>query len=126
MGIEYIDLNKPESGFTFSTCVRAGDFLFLSHHGGYDFEAGKWPASIGEQTEICFANIERTLKTAGSSLADIVKTTVYLKSLDDFPKMREVYREKFSQDFPARMTAVSEFIDPECLILIEGIAYNPR
>lgn len=85
-----------------------------------------WPTSIEEQTDMCFENIERTLETVGSSLGEIVKTTVYLKSLDDFPKMKEVYREKFSQGFPARMTAVSEFIAPECLILIEGIAYSPQ
>ena len=126
MGIEFIDLNKPEWEFTFSTCVRAGDFLYLSHHGGYDFEAGMWPTSVEEQTDKCFVNIERTLKTAGSSLDEIVKTTLYLKSLEDFPKMKEVYRQKFSQGFPARMTAVSEFIAPECLILVEAIAYSPQ
>ena len=124
--IEYIDMNKPEWEFTFSSCVRAGDFLFLSHHGGYDFEADKWPLSIEEQTNQCFINLERTLNRAGSSLSDIVKTTVYLKNLDDFPKMKEVYREKFSQGFPARMTAVTKFLSPECLIHIEAIAYNPR
>lgn len=59
-------------------------------------------------------------------MSEIVKTNVYLRSLEDIPKMREVYREKFSQGFPARMTAVSEFIDPECLILIEAIAHNPQ
>jgi 2-iminobutanoate/2-iminopropanoate deaminase len=126
MGIEFIDLNDPAWGFTFSTCVRAGDFIFTSHHGGYDFEHSKWPESIEDQTDHCFINLDRSLQGAGASLDDVVKLTVYLKKLDDFRRMREVYREKFLQGYPARMTAVSEFLDPKCLIMIEAIAYRPQ
>jgi 2-iminobutanoate/2-iminopropanoate deaminase len=124
MTIERIDL-YPEYGFTFSTCVVAGDFVYTSHLAGLD-EDGKWPESVEEQTEHCFRNLEKVLGAAGATLSDVVKMTVYLKNIDDFDKMRQVYRRQFTDGYPARMTATSEFIDPEILVMIEAVAYKPR
>jgi 2-iminobutanoate/2-iminopropanoate deaminase len=124
MTVEKIDLH-PEYGFTFSTCVVAGDFVFTSHLAGLD-EEGNWPESVEEQTEHCFRRLERTLEAAGATLSDVVKTTVYLKNIEDFGKMREVYGRQFTDGYPARMTATSEFIAPEILVMIEAVAYKPR
>lgn len=124
MTVEKIDLH-PEYGFTFSTCVVAGDFVFTSHLAGLD-EEGNWPESVEEQTEHCFRRLERTLKVAGATLSDVVKTTVYLKNIEDFGRMREVYGRQFTDGYPARMTATSEFIDPEILVMIDAVAYKPR
>jgi 2-iminobutanoate/2-iminopropanoate deaminase len=126
MAIERIDLNDPEWGFTFSSCVIAGDFVFTAHHGGYDEGAGKWPAGIEAQTEQCFKNLRRTLEAAGVTLDDVVKTTVLLRNAGDFAGMREVYRRQFSRGYPARTGVISEFLDPECLIQIEAAAYKPK
>ena len=90
------------------------------------FENAKWPESIEDQTHHCFNNLERSLQAAGAALDDVVKVTVYLKTLDDFDRMKEVYREKFTRGYPARMTAVSEFLDSQCLVMIEATAYKPR
>jgi 2-iminobutanoate/2-iminopropanoate deaminase len=125
MTIERIDLHDPSWGFTFSNCVIAGDFVFTSHHAGYDSERGKWPESIEEQTEQCFRNLERTLQAAGVTLDDVVKTTVFLKNATDFGKMREVYRRAFTGGYPARSGLITAFLDPECLIQIEAVAYKP-
>jgi len=124
MTVEKIDLH-PEYGFTFSTCVVAGDFVFTSHLAGLD-EEGNWPESIKEQTEHCFRRLERTLEAAGATLSDVVKTTVCLKNIEDFGKIGEVYGRQFTDGYPARMTATSEFIDPEILVMIEAVAYKPR
>jgi 2-iminobutanoate/2-iminopropanoate deaminase len=126
MTVKRIDLNNPDWGFTFSSCVIAGDFVFTSHHGGYDFEGGQWPGSIKEQTEQCFRNLRRTLEAAGVTLDDVIKTTVFLKNAGDFAKMREIYRRVFTDGYPARSGLITEFLDPECLIQIEAIAYKPR
>ena len=122
MTVEKIDL-QPEYGFTFSTCVVAGDFVFTSHLAGLD-EEGNWPENVEEQTEHCFRRLERALEAAGATLSDVVKTTVYLKNIEDFGKMREVYRRQFTDGYPARMTATSEFIAPEILVMIEAVAYK--
>lgn len=126
MAIERIDLNNPAWGFTFSNCVIAGDLIFTAHHSGYDVEAGLWPEGIEAQTEQCFRNLKRTLEAAGVTLDDVVKTTVFLKSAGDFREMREVYRRAFTAGYPARSGLITEFLDPECLVQIEAIAYRPR
>ena len=126
MAIAKIDLHNPDWGFTFSSCVIAGDFVFTSHHGGYSFEEGGWPEGIESQTEQCFKNLKRTLEAAGVTLDDVVKTTVYLKQARDFPAMREVYRRQFTDGYPARSGLITEFLDPECLIQIEAMAYKSK
>jgi 2-iminobutanoate/2-iminopropanoate deaminase len=126
MALEHIDLNDPDWGFTFSSCVIAGDFIFTAHHAGYDFERGKWPEGIKAQTEQCFENLMRTLAEAGATLNDVVKTIVFFKDTADFPKLREVYRRVFTDGYPARSGLVTEFLDPQCLVQIEAVAYKPR
>lgn len=59
------------------------------------------------------------------TLADVVKTTVYLRSAADFLEMREVYRRFFADALPARSGLITEFLDPECLVQIEAVAYKP-
>jgi 2-iminobutanoate/2-iminopropanoate deaminase len=124
MTTEFIDLN-PDRDFTFSSCVRAGDFIYTSHHGGLFDDDGKIIESIEAQTEQCFRNLAKTLEAAGASLKDIVKTTVLLRSLDDFRPMREVYRRYFTDRYPVRTAIFTDFLDEECLIQIDVVAYRP-
>jgi len=124
--IERIDLSDAELQFTFSTCVRAGDFVFTSHQAGFIGEEGNRVAGIEAQTEQMFRNLARDLAAAGATLDDVVKTTVYLKRIEDFSKMRDVYRTQFSNGYPARMTATTDFVDSDCLVMIEAVAYKPR
>ncbi len=126
MAVERIDLNNPDWGFTFSSCVVAGDYVFTSHHGGYDFEEGKWPETIEEQAQQCFESLARTLDAAGVTLNDVVQTTVLRKSPADFEKVKDVYRRVFTDGYPARTTIISEFLAPEILIQIDAVAYKPR
>ena len=127
MTIQRIDLN-PEKNWTFATCVVAGDFVYTAHTGGIVDDEGNLLKTVGEQTEQTFRNLERTLAAAGAALEDVVKTTVYLKDIQDFHEMREVYRHQFSPErgYPARMTATTQFVSPECLVLIEAVAYKPK
>jgi 2-iminobutanoate/2-iminopropanoate deaminase len=125
MTIEKIDLN-PEFGFAFSSCVVAGDYVYTSHHSGFQYEEGTWPKSVAEQTEECFRKLERTLQAAGVTLKDVVKTTVLLKNAGDFPEMNKVYRRQFTDGYPARTGMVTGFLDAECRVQIEAVAYKPR
>lgn len=126
MPIERIDLNDPEQNFTFSTCVIAGNFIFTSHQAGLVDELGNKLETIEAQTEQCFKNVERVLVTAGATLDDIVKITLYLRDIKDFTRMREVYRRQFKRGYPARMTATSDFIDDNCLVMLDVIAYRTK
>ena len=123
---EIIDLNPKEYGFTFSSCVKAGDFIFTAHHAGFLDEDGNVIEGIEAQTERCLTNLGNTLKAAGASFDDVVKTTVLLRNSEDFKMMREVYRRYFSKGFPARTGIVgTDFLDSECLIQIDAVAYKP-
>ena len=69
--------------------------------------------------------MKQILETAGSSLDDVVKVTIFLGNVDDFAKMNEVYQIHFSKDQPARSTAVTGLVMPNMLIEMECIAYHP-
>ena len=127
MAREVIDLNPKEYGFTFSYCVRAGDFIYTAHHGGFIDKDGNTIEGIEAQTEQCFRNLGKTLKAAGASFDDVVKTTVLLRNAEDFRKMIGVYRRYFNNGFPARTTFVgTDFLDSPCLIQIDAVAYKPK
>ena len=123
MDKEFIDLN-PDRDFTFSSCVRAGDFIYTSHHGGLYNEDGDTIKGIEAQTVQCFKNLTKTLEVVGASLDDVVKTTVLLRNLEDFGPMREVYRRYFKNGYPARTSFFTDFLDEGCLIQIDLVAYS--
>lgn len=121
--INKVDLN-PKYNFTFSTFVQAGDFIFVSHHGGY--HKGEF-TTIEEQTELCFKRLRFTLEKAGAALEDIVHVNVYLKDPKYFKGFRDVFRMQFKNGYPARMGIFSnKFLDEECLMQMDAIAYKPE
>ena len=107
---------------TCSSCVVAGDFIFLAHHAG-----GFNKNDIKHQMRATFESAKRTLESVGATLNDMTQVHLYLKDLDDFDGAREVFYEYFDKDnFPARMTSKTEFLDSECLCMIDGVAYKPN
>src|SRR5712692_4030334 len=83
----------PFQGAPYSQAIRAGDFVFVSGQVGMrPGETAVAGDTVEEQTEQTFANLRAILEAAGSGLDRLVKTTVYLATLDDFQAMNEVYR----------------------------------
>lgn len=78
---------------------------------------------IAAQTHQVFKNIKGILTEAGSSLKNVIKTTVFLKSMDDFKAMNEVYATYFEGDFPARSTVQVARLPLDVSVEIEVIAY---
>ena len=116
--------NWPAS-FTFSPAVRAGNLVFLSGTTATD-ERGK---IVGEndivaQTRQIFRKFESVLSLVGGSLSNIVETTDYVLSLDDFKKTAQLRRELFKgPPWPAATgVVVSGLVRPDALIEIKGIA----
>ena len=107
---------------TCSSCVVAGDFIFLAHHaGGFDKN------DIKHQMRVTFERAKETLKSVGVTLNDMVQIHLYLKNLDDFDGAIEGFYEYFDKgNFPARMTSKTEFLDSECLCMIDGVAYKSQ
>ena len=117
--------NAPK--LPFSPAIRAGNYIFVSGQGGFeDPETGEPIKGIEGQTKQCLENIKRVLETADSSLDEVVKVTVFLGDVADYPKMNEVYQSYFPTDRPARSTAVTGLVIPNMLIEMECIAHSPR
>lgn len=117
--------NSPK--YPFSPAVRAGDYIFVSGQGGFVDDEGRQINGIQGQTRQCLENMKKVLETAGVSLADVVKVTIFLGSMADFDKMNEVYQSYFPEDdLPARSAAVTGLVVPNMLIEMECIAYCPQ
>jgi 2-iminobutanoate/2-iminopropanoate deaminase len=115
--------DAPKPLGPYSQAVRAGGFVHvagqlpLAPRGGL---VGR--GDIREQTRAVFANIAAILDAAGSSLDRVVKTTVFLTSLDDFPGMNDVYAATFQVPYPARSTVEIGRLPDGMLLEIECIA----
>ncbi|MEM2153418.1 MAG: RidA family protein [Nitrososphaeria archaeon] len=97
--------NAPTPIGPYSQAIKAGNFLFISGQGPIDPKTGKKiVGDIKEQTRQVLENIKSILEAAGLTLENVVKVNVYLKNINDFPKMNEVYKEYFKTNPPARTT----------------------
>jgi len=107
----------------YSQAVRVGGFLFCSGQIPLDPATGKLvPGGIAEQTERVLRNLEAVLAAAGGSLSAVVKTTVYLVDLGEFPAMNAVYARFFPGDPPARATVEVSKLPAGARVEIEAVA----
>jgi 2-iminobutanoate/2-iminopropanoate deaminase len=108
-----------------SKAVRAGDFVFLSGQLGLD-EQGKLAEGIEAQTRHCLRHIRTLLEAAGTGPQAVVKATVWLTELADFPAFNRIYAEAFPEQPPARSTVCSALVLPGARVEIEVVAYAPQ
>ena len=107
----------------YSQGIRANQFLFLSGQTPLDPKSGEMVgADIRQQTERVLENIKGMLEAAGASLLKVVKTTVFLKDMNDFAAMNEVYGRYFNSAPPARSTVQVARLPKDALVEIEVIA----
>ena len=98
-------LNEPISHYT--DAVRFGDLLFVSGIGPLAEDGSLVGGDdAAEQTRQIFRNLDRVLRAAGASPADVLKVTVYLTRSDDFAAMNAVYARRFGEHRPARSTVI--------------------
>jgi 2-iminobutanoate/2-iminopropanoate deaminase len=110
----------------YSQAVRVGDALYLSGQVGLDPATGAMVAGgVREQTVRALDNLKAVLAQAGLDLAQVVKTTVFLKSMGDFAAMNEVYAQYLAPEgvvAPARSTIAVAGLPKDALVEIEAIA----
>jgi len=107
----------------YSQAVKANGFLYMSGQVALDPKTGEMTGSdIKEQTERVMNNIKGILEAAGSNLHHVVKTTVFLKDMNDFAAMNEVYGRYFTTAPPARSTVQVSRLPKDALVEIEVIA----
>jgi reactive intermediate/imine deaminase len=114
----------PYEPFLLSQAIRAGDLLFVSGQAGYDDSGRPVEGGFDAQAAQAFANLERALCAGGSSLADVVKVTIFVTDMAaNFPKVVELRRRHFIPPYPAdSIVEVSSLYVPDAEIEIEAIA----
>jgi 2-iminobutanoate/2-iminopropanoate deaminase len=113
----------PFQGAPYSQAIRSGGLVFVSGQIALEPRERRLVAGgVAEQTDQVFANLRAILQAAGSSLERLVKTTVYLQSLDDFAAMNEVYAKHVGADPPARATVEVARLPSGALVEIDAIA----
>jgi reactive intermediate/imine deaminase len=108
----------------FSPAVRAGDFVYISGQVAMKDNGEIDIGGIESQARTTLRNVETVLALAGCTLADVVKTTVWLDDTRDFWTFNRVYLEFFTGPMPAR-SCVQAAMMVDCKIEIEAIAYKP-
>ena len=112
----------PFQGAPYSQAIRSGGFIFVSGQLGLKPGDSELRGGIEEQTEQAFANLKAILAEAGSSLEQLVKTTVFLTDLDEFAAMNEVYARHVGDSPPARATVEVARLPSGARVEIEAVA----
>ena len=112
----------PFQGAPYSQAIAAGGFVFVSGQLGLEPGDTSISGGIEEQTEQVFANLKAILEEAGTGLDRLVKTTVFLRQLDDFQAMNDVYAKHVGGQPPARATVEVAQLPSGALVEIEAIA----
>ena len=99
--------DAPQPAGNYSQGIRLGNLVWTAGFGPQDPVTGAVDDSVAEQTRQVLRNVEATLKAAGLTLDDVVKTTVHLADLADFAEFNAAYGEFFGEPKPARTTVGS-------------------
>jgi 2-iminobutanoate/2-iminopropanoate deaminase len=107
----------------YSQAIRTNGFLYVSGQVALDPKTGEFVGTdIRQQTERTLENIKGILEAGGSNMHHVIKTTVFLKDINDFAAMNEVYAKFFTQAPPARSTVQVARLPKDALVEIEVIA----
>ena len=115
--------NAPGAIGPYSQGIKANGFVFASGQIGLDPATGEFvKGGIAEQSRQVLLNVKNVLEAVGSGLDKVVKTTVFLKDINDFAAMNAVYSELFKTDCPARSAVQVAALPKGALVEIEVIA----
>ena len=115
--------NAPAAIGPYSQAIKVGELVFVSGQLPINPATGTFAeGGIKELTRQSLTNMKAILEEAGTSMANVVKTTVFLADMNDFAAMNEVYAEFFAAPFPARSAVAIKTLPKGALVEIECIA----
>jgi 2-iminobutanoate/2-iminopropanoate deaminase len=114
----------PFQGAPYNQAIRIGELVFVAGQIGLAPGETAVQGDVATQTEQVMRNLAAVLEEAGSSLAKLVKTTVYLQHMDDFAAMNEVYARHVGDRPPARATVEVAGLPSGALVEIEAVAHT--
>ncbi|MEW5868705.1 MAG: RidA family protein [Chloroflexota bacterium] len=118
-----ISEKAPKALGPYSVANRFGDLVFTAGQLGLDPQTNELvPGGVEAETRQALTNIQYVLEAAGSSLENVLKTTVFLRDMADFARMNAVYAEFFTANFPARSTVQVAALPKGGAVEIETVA----
>ena len=114
--------NAPAAIGPYSQARVVGNLLYTSGQVGICPETGEVQENVVDQANQVFKNLEAILKEAGTDFSKVVKTTVFIKDMNDFSKVNEVYAQYFSEPYPARSCVEVARLPKDVLVECELIA----
>ncbi len=126
MSIEVVATdNAPSAIGPYSQAIIHGSLIYSSGQIPINPATGNIEASaIEEQAQQVLENLKHVLEAAGSNMSKVIKTTVFIKNMGDFPKVNEVYSKYFIAPYPARSCVEVSKLPKDVLIEIEAVAYK--
>jgi 2-iminobutanoate/2-iminopropanoate deaminase len=113
----------PKALGPYSAAVTVGPFVYASGQTGLDPATGELaPGGVEGQTRQVLCNLGAVLEAAGASFASVLKTTVFLTDMADFPAMNAIYAEHFPEPYPARSTVQVAALPKAGVVEIEAVA----
>ncbi len=106
----------------YSQAVEVNNMVYTSGVIPVNPATGEIPQSVKEQAVQAFSNLKNLLEAAGADMSQVVKTTVFIKEMDDFGAINEIYAEYFPQPYPARSCVEVARLPKDVLLEIEAIA----
>jgi len=115
--------NAPSAIGPYSQAIRVGNLVYTSGQIPIDPETGAFAeGGITEQTRQSLLNVQAILKEAGTTMENVIKTTVFMADMNDFAAMNAVYAEFFTEPFPARSAVAVKTLPKGALVEIEVVA----
>jgi 2-iminobutanoate/2-iminopropanoate deaminase len=108
----------------YSQGISAGGFIFTAGQIALNSDGSLVEGGAGAQARQVILNLQAVLEAGGASLADIVKTTIFLKDMNDFAEVNQIYAEFFGSSMPARSTVQAARLPKDALVEIEAVAYT--
>ena len=116
----------PKAIGPYSAGVRAGHFIYTAGQLGIDPIAGVFVSGgIEAETRQALINLQAVLEAAGTTMDNVVKTTVFLRDMNEFVAMNGVYAEFFTENFPARSAVEVARLPKDAAVEIEAVALMP-
>ena len=115
-------LKAPAALGPYSQAMMMNNTLFVSGQLGIEADTGNWGEGFEAQANLVFANLKAILEAAGMSFRNVVKVSVFLKDMNDFAALNEIYARNFSAPYPAREAIQVARLPKDGLIEISVIA----
>lgn len=116
----------PKAIGPYSQAIISGSMLYVSGQIPVNPKTGEIPSTIEEQTKQSLENVKSVIKEAKSDMKNVVRCTVYIKDMNDFPKINEVYASYFSEPYPARACVEVARLPKDVQIEIDAIVEIPK